>query len=118
MRDEADCRPVPRGRRVQRIHGRAAGKAGWGLDDGSVQDFRADREGVHTALASMGRAVGEYRGAAYEERVQRRKPFFGGAKEAEKEVGGRGSRVLLSRSSPLRVHVRRVYHAVPQLLSR
>ena len=61
-----------------------------GLDDGSVQDFRADREGVHAVFASMNRAVGEYRGAAYEQRVQRRKAFFGGTKEAEEEVGGEG----------------------------
>ncbi len=47
-----------------------------GLDDGSVQDFRGDREGVHAAFGSLGRAVGEYRGAAYEERMEL--PRFGG----------------------------------------
>ena len=61
-----------------------------GLDDGSVQDFRGDKQGVHTAFLSMERAVGEYRGAAEEERMQRRKAFFGGRKEAEEDDGGRG----------------------------
>ena len=60
-----------------------------GLDDGSVQDFRGDRKGVHAAFGSLGRAVGEYRGAAYEERMQRRKAFFGGKKEAEEDDRGR-----------------------------
>ena len=61
-----------------------------GLDDGSVQDFRGDKQGVHTAFLSMERAVGEYRGAAEEERMQRRKAFFGGTKEAEEDDRGRG----------------------------
>ena len=61
-----------------------------GLDDGSAQDFRGDKHGVHVAFASMDRAVGEYRGAAYEERMQRRKAFFGGTKEAEEDDRGRG----------------------------
>ncbi len=61
-----------------------------GLDDGSVQDFRGDKQGVHAAFASMDRAVGEYRGAVYEERMQRRKAFFGGKKEAEEDDRGRG----------------------------
>ena len=58
--------------------------------DRSVQDFRGDREGVHAAFGSFNRAVGEYRDAAYEERVQRRKAFFAGRKEAEEDHRGRG----------------------------
>ena len=61
-----------------------------GLDDGSVQDFRGDREGVHAAFGSFNRAVGEYRSAAYGERVQRRNAFFAGRKEAEEDDRGRG----------------------------
>ena len=55
------------------------------MDDGSVQDFRTDNESVHTVFASMNRAVGEYRGAAYEERARRRKASFAGGKEAEEQ---------------------------------
>ena len=61
-----------------------------GLDDGSVQDFRGDKQGVHTAFASMERAVGEYRGATIREREVRRRAFFAGRKEAEEDHEGRG----------------------------
>ena len=61
-----------------------------GVDASSVQDFRADHLGVREAFGSFERAVGEYRGAAHEERVRRRKAFFGGKKEAEEGLGGRG----------------------------
>ena len=41
-------------------------EVGWlGLDDGSVQDFRADKVGVREAMGSFNRAGGEYRGAGY-----------------------------------------------------
>ena len=56
-----------------------------GMDDGSVQDFRADKQGVQTQFGSFNRAVREYRGAAYEERMQRKKEFFAGRKEAEED---------------------------------
>ena len=61
-----------------------------GMDDRSVQDFRGDREGVHAAFGSFNRAVREYRSAAYGERVERRKAFFAGRKEAEEDDRGRG----------------------------
>ena len=58
-----------------------------GLDDGSVQDFRADKQGVHAAFGSFNRAVREYRGAARGERLRRKKGFFAGRKEAEVRPG-------------------------------
>lgn len=60
-----------------------------GMDAGSVQDFRGDKQGVHLAFGSMGRAVGEYRKGTYKERARRRKAFFAGKKEAEEDHEGR-----------------------------
>ena len=54
-----------------------------GIDDGSVQDFAADRRGHRKAWGSLGRAVREYRDASHDERLRRKKAFFGGRKEAE-----------------------------------
>lgn len=56
---------------------------GMGIDDGSVQDYAADRQGHRKAWSSLGRAVREYRDASYDERLRRKKAFFGGRKEAE-----------------------------------
>ena len=56
---------------------------GMGIDDGSVQDFAADRQGHRKAWGSLGRAVREYRDASHDERLHRKKAFFGGRKEAE-----------------------------------
>ena len=61
-----------------------------GLDDGSVQDFRADKAGVREVFMSMDRAVGEYRGAGVRERERRKRAFFAGKKEAEEDDRGRG----------------------------
>ena len=71
-----------------------------GLDDGSGQDFQADHAGVREAIGSFNRAVGEYRGAAYEERSRRRKAFFGGKNEAR---GGASSRLTRTIEWPCRM---------------
>ena len=57
-----------------------------GFDDGSVQDFRADGQGVRAAFGSFSRAVGEHRGAGYRERLRRKRDFFAGRKEAEADA--------------------------------
>ncbi|MXX66207.1 MAG: VWA domain-containing protein [Chloroflexi bacterium] len=54
-----------------------------GIDGGSIQDYRGDRDGVHTAFESVNRALGEYRSAGIHDRFRRRKAFFDGRKEAE-----------------------------------
>ena len=60
-----------------------------GLDPDSVQDFRADKQGVHAAFGSLTRAMREYRGTARDERLRRRKAFWAGRKEAEEDDRGR-----------------------------
>ena len=60
-----------------------------GMDDASVQDFRADKQGVQTAFGSFNRAVREYRHSAHEERMHRKNAFFAGRKEAEEDKEGR-----------------------------
>ena len=67
--------PTPPSHRVQRPHrGRRKPR----------RDGRPHRSvGVREAIGSFNRVVGEYRGAAYEERSRRRKAFFGGKNEAE-----------------------------------
>lgn len=66
------------------------GEAGrLGLAHGSVQDFRADKKGVHAAFGSFNRAVREYRGARNDERLRRKKAFWAGKKEAEEDHRGR-----------------------------
>lgn len=66
---------------------REAGSLGFG--DGSIQDYRGDHGGVHSAFESVNRALGDYSNAGRHERGRRRRAFFDGRKEAEEDHRGR-----------------------------
>ena len=54
-----------------------------GLDDGSIQNFRGDKQGMRAAMASFDRSLDEYRRAPRAEKLSRKQNFYNDLKEAE-----------------------------------
>ena len=54
-----------------------------GLDDGSIQNFRGDKQGMRAAMSSFDRSLDEYRRAPRAEKLNRKQNFYNDLKEAE-----------------------------------
>lgn len=54
-----------------------------GLDDGSIQNFRGDKQGMRAAMRSFDRSLDEYRRAPRAEKLSRKQNFYNDLKEAE-----------------------------------
>ena len=54
-----------------------------GLDDGSIQNFRGDKQGMRAAMASFDRSLDEYRRAPRADKLNRKQNFYNDLKEAE-----------------------------------